>query len=205
MPSLPFVPFENVMLVTLVQSFDNEPQVNELYFQAPSAVNTTLMEDLATELVDWADTNLAPIHHNLWSLDLIRVRDMTSQFSYVIEYDSGLPVDGTHAATGSAPTNVALVCTFRSGLAGRAFRGRNYLGGLPMAMDDPSHFTTAYRDAVVASYENLPSYLTGLNLVHCIASRYINGERRVTGAATPVISYTVNVRADSQRRRLPAG
>lgn len=200
--SEPYVPFDKTMFVEFIQTFAGETVVNGIYVKGSSVVTTALMDDLAAELITWQDEQMQSLHHTSWQLTMLRIRDLTSQFSFVKEYTDGLPISGNHAAAASTPGNAALVVTFRTGLAGRSFRGRNYIGGLPLVMDDPNHFTDAFAAALQAAYATLPTVLDTLTLTHVVASRWINGVLRTTGAATPVTGYTVNDQVDSQRRRL---
>jgi hypothetical protein len=105
----------------------------------------------------------------------------------------------------SSPANVTACISFRTGLSGRSYRGRNYIAGIQEEDTSGSRFAAALLTGLQSAYEALGDVLTGLAnpAQHVVLSRYALGSLRPEAIPTAVLSYLfVDDAVDSQRRRL---
>lgn len=151
--------------------------------RAPSA-------DLADDIKVWWDIDLQPVTSQHYLLELIKLR------SDVGEAD--LVVNETGAVSGATmPPNVAALVQKRTGLAGRANRGRMYLPGvLPEdTVDNGGTISTVQRDGLQVVMEHLLDMADtnwgGVQLFH-------NG----SSDPTTVTSLPVLATVATQRRRV---
>lgn len=112
------------------------------------------------------------------------------------------PVTGQQVTT-SAPNNVALAVAGKTGFSGRWARGRNYLAGLNISEVVDNYIGTALAAAILADMVTLKESLTAENFTLGVASFFYNGAPRTFGVLTPYTMFTVDLRVDTQRKRLP--
>lgn len=125
-------------------------------------------------------------------LQEIEVRDASGE--------TGLAYTTTYAAPGTGantplPYQVAAVVSWRTGVAGKSFRGRSYIAG----WNEAGNSATGRIDAAVVTdlkdaAENLVAALQAVDTPLVIYSRKLD-------VATPVTSVQVDNRWDIQRRR----
>jgi hypothetical protein len=130
-------------------------------------------------------------------LDQIQCRKLDPLDPQAYDSTTGLPSGGTVASPCEA-ANVTLTISWRTGLAGRKYRGRNYIAGVAEA------FVTAL-DAIT------PAFLSAVSSV----ADYLFNAPLVAGGLVPCVfhlgpdtvtqiqSYVIEAIIDSQRRRLP--
>jgi len=203
MPTLPFIPFENMVEVAIKQVMDSQEVINTLCFQYSGELGPTELLNLATALDGVIQSSYATRHSPIITYTGLYLRDFTTSTSPVLDYFA-VPVTGT-AGGATMPNNAAWCIKFLSGLAGRSTRGRNYVAGLSAdLMDDRNHVKATWAANMVAFYEALQSAAGDVGGIFCIASRYIDNVRRDVGQTYTVtsIGYTDLV-VDSQRDRLP--
>lgn len=114
------------------------------------------------------------------------------------------PVIPGGSANAAVPNNVAIVLTMNTALTGRSFRGRAYHAGLTRAAVTGNNIDTTLAASILTDYIQLTANLAVANAVLVVASFQTGGAPRAEGVATPVQSFAVNTRIDTQRRRLPA-
>ena len=219
---LPFVPCVNTAQVTLAYTqADGSPAINTLWFRGSSSYTASKLSDLADGLAAWwndgtgsgADVGLKSITSHTVSLVSVTARDMATQHGHVVVWTAGLPIVG--AVSGDAvELGLTYATTFRTGLAGVAYRGRNYMVGVPTSsVSDPGQniVDTALSTALDVAYGGLITYVPTIGSnsdAHAVASRYhmVGGvlTARDAGIVTPVLSYGhANQYLDFQRRRAP--
>jgi len=102
------------------------------------------------------------------------------------------------------PSHVAVVVSLRTGLAGRSYRGRLYIGGLTELQVDGDYPNAGVRNALTAGVSAVIIGMLGANQRPVVVSRYQAGLPRNPGVANPIISVlNVTQRVGSQRKRLP--
>ena len=125
-------------------------------------------------------------------------RDLTDQYSWSIAHGVGLTGE---VASDALPTTDALVMTFRTNQVGRAFRGRNYIAGIPKANVENSVFDPVLRASFVTYYNNLLVVPTTYSALMVVASRQLNNVPRTTGHKTVVSSFTAQANPGTMRKR----
>lgn len=155
----------------------------------------------------WID-NILPVMSEKYVFEDVRVVNFASP-----PVEAMLDGDATEGGVAGemSPGNVAVCASFRTGFSGGSFRGRMYLGGVPLSPgdpDDPNHlatdFLTNYQNAMEAWYQDLIDD----DLQPIVISRYNKAavptppHKRTTPILVGITSVSVNSRLDSQRRRL---
>jgi len=202
-----FVPVANVAHITLEGSVDRQQTINDLYFEiSGGGITPTNILDITSAAAIWFQTQLAPLLSDNWTALRVKGRDLTSALSFVAEA-SAVAVGGV--ANEAAPNNVAACIKFATALAGRSFRGRNYVPAVPNSVITLNTMDTTFINAVESAYNLMAgpgSFLPGWQWV--VVSRFTGGSPgipsvpRVAGIATPVAnSVFVNPFVKSMRSR----
>jgi malonyl CoA-acyl carrier protein transacylase len=99
---------------------------------------------------------------------------------------------------------VSAVFSLKTGLAGRSYRGRLYIGGFSEQQTDGNFLLSSVLNAL---RDGLISVIDGINNANrqvVVVSRYNERQARQTAVTTPVQSVQVRTfRLASQRKRLP--
>jgi hypothetical protein len=207
---MPFVPVANTVLAELRMTADNQFVENTLYFEYLTLPTLTEMQTLGQALIDWWDANIAPL---VWIGVELREVVVTA-----LNSGTGLQATVVPAVTqlgelnvSALPMNVSLTISFRTGLRGRSFRGRNYIVGLVEGQTTSANeVVSATSAAFVDAYNLLLDFGQDIGASWVVVSRFSgvdsNGDPipRAAGVTTPITSVLVvdNI-VDSQRRRLP--
>jgi hypothetical protein len=86
---------------------------------------------------------------------------------------------------------------------GRSFRGRMYIGGLPLsAVNNPISFYAANTDAVRDALDVLRTDTWTNDARWGVLTKYANKVARSEGFTTNIESVSIDTKIDSQRRRL---
>lgn len=201
---MPSVPTPNVAEIEIRTTLDGQPIENTLYAEFVGTITGAILDALAVAVEDWFATNLIP-----WLSDHLVMREV---YVHDMSAGSGLQAtSNTHSGTTGAITTVAMpgqvawVVKFLTGLAGRSFRGRNYVGGLSSTYCAGDFITAGFAAGIVGAYQML---LTGGGILPTdwqwvVVSRQSGGVPRVTGLTTPVnnVGFT-DLIVDTQRNRL---
>lgn len=194
-----------IVKIDLVQELDGQTVVNTVYALHEDVWTVPAATLLALDMIDWWDTNIAPFLTTAIELNLVRITDLSDPDGFIIEENSGLPINGD-VATEPHPNSIAIVVSFRSGLRGRRNRGRNFLTGFPSSAVATNDVDGTVAAGLVTSYEILSTMLTSdHDAAHVIYScRDIDSPEDVgLGVPVPVTTYIVNPIVGTQRRRLP--
>lgn len=130
------------------------------------------------------------------NVDYVECRDMGSIGAAVAQYLVPQPHAGGVGGD-CTPANAAFVISWRSGLAGRSHRGRQYLPSISESLTIGSTVNTAYLIAATALAVAQLGFInpSGIGLFQIIASRK-------NGTLTAVTSFIADINIDSQRKRL---
>lgn len=199
---MPFVPFPRVAKAELIYRQDGQVTENVLHYQALATFGPEAMEQLAEQLVFQWNAVLKPLTHSSTSLIAVRITDLQSISSPVLEYVTGLPIVGTQAGI-ALPNNVTVVAKLITASRGRSFRGRVYQVGMSANAISVNVLTSAYRTSLKAAWLTMLSMGGESDWRLVVASRISNGAPRGEGVSTIVTDVSVNPTLDSQRRRLP--
>lgn len=198
-----FIPFDKVVKVDWVYSFENSEMVNSFYWKFTEPINESILAAVIDNANTWWDENLRLEQVSALSLIKMRATDLTSQNAQSVEVGISPPVQG--ANTGQAlPANVAYQVSWTTGFRGRSFRGRSFWPGFPEDDSSGSTWATAVhtRTAVYAYNLRIVDF-EPYTATPVVCSREYNGVPRTVGVATPITGHTIYTYVASQRRRLP--
>lgn len=196
---MPFVPTVNAIKVSIEGTLAGQLWVLTLQIGKATAVTQADVTNAASGVLGWFGAQMLPALTTATLWTQVVARTMANQTDLPVT----LPATGNGTqAVPSLPNGTALVTTFRTNMAGRSGRGRNYLMGLANNSGTSVSPAAGTITAVDAAYTALNSFLTPSNLFHAVVSLFSNGAPRVAGLVNAVTSYTVDDSYDSQRRRL---
>lgn len=184
-----------VCKVAMVYARDTRQFINTLHFAKTTGWSLTDMQLLATDIVAWWEDFLRVGIPASVSLQQVQVRLLDPSNPIAYDFAPSPPIPGTSSDPAS-PANVSLTVSWRTGLAGRKYRGRIYVPGITEAVaqlfDDASAaFVT---QMALAGAELISGALSGTGL---LAIFHLN-----TNTFTYVTSVVIESLLDSQRRRL---
>lgn len=200
---MPFIPVPQVCQAEMIYRWDNAIVENVHHFYGESPFTVTEMTDLGEFLINWWDTNLQASAPTNLQLINVRLTDLTTDTSPVVNVVTGLPLTGS-AVSPSLPNNVTCVFTKRTQFRGRSFRGRTYHIGLNEAEVTGNTVGSGTVSAYIVIYNYLLSpTINDFTWELSVVSRYTDNAPRAFGLATAVLTFTSDGIVDSQRRRLP--
>lgn len=204
---MPIYPVPNNPLIVktaLIFQRDTRTMVNVLHWWRAAGWDLSQMLSQAIALKNWVDTYYRAVFPPQTSLVQVQVRKYDPAAPLAQDYAVSPVLLGTRGTVSEA-ANVTSTLSLRSGLAGRAYRGRIYVPGL-------SESDVAQNDQLASS---LVSLLTtaAVQLVTSVGT--FNGSQPVVfhrplpvpkpldNTFTPINSYVIENIVDSQRKRLP--
>jgi hypothetical protein len=200
---MPFVPATNVVQVTIDQIYGSQPLANVFNVQFGSPVTEVGLTDLSDTILTWLSSSYSPLMHLGWSAVGLRMRDLTTQEGLIRETTIG-GMAGALSGT-PLPSSIAMCVSLRTGLGGRARRGRFYVSGLTAALLETLNqnlFTAAAVSARVASITALIGDLDTAGTPWVIVSKFFNNAPRVAALVTEVeTALSTDFTVDSQRGR----
>lgn len=181
--------------VNMVFSRDTRTFNNTFHVYRAAGWSLATMTTLATAFESWWNANYKTFVWTGIALTQIQVRNYNPVLPLAYDYTPSTPISGL--ATGSPdPASATLATSWRTGLAGRKYRGRFYtVGMLEGHSQDNDTVTGAY---VVAAGTAASTLIA--NLVAAGFSLMIF--HRIDNTFTQVVSTVVENLVDSQRRRL---
>lgn len=195
---------DNVAQADVVHIWDGQTVENVLYFFYTNPINEAGLLNLATGLRDYWQTNMLPLMSSLVAFQYVEVTHLTPSPAYTATVPANSPNVGGDSNPAS-PNNVSITVSFRTGVTGRSYRGRNYWLGLTEPNVINSSVNPAHAALIVDAYAGM----TGPDTIATdwrwgVYSRYVNGVPRETGQFTDITTVLItDYVVDSQRRRLP--
>jgi hypothetical protein len=181
---------------TLQYLRDTRTFENVFHVRDTGGWNVADMTVAAQTFRDWWDTQMKLQSPNVVGLKAVFARLYDPSNPLAVDLPVSPPIFG-NATDSCSPANVTSTLSFRTGLAGRKFRGRVYVPGyteLQTNTDDTIGSGLVTRNAIAAG-GIIGIWPTGQNLVVF---------HRATNTFTPITTYIIENIIDSQRRRLPA-
>lgn len=178
---------------------------NTLYFAFPDDPLLSEVAQLAASVGQWAVAEYCPVLAADYIYRRTEAQSLATELAPAVTDVVGTGTPGGNADTPAAPGGTCLAVSFRSGLGGRAYRGRNYVSGLPTGHISGNQLDETVTNQLVDAYSALMTYILDdlPDAVHVVVSRWAAGVKRPTGIHTPVTTYLATNRdIDSQRRRL---
>lgn len=196
-------PIPNSARVELRFTCLGEQIENTLWFDHGDTLpNNADLGTLADLVGEWWTTNVRILQHTALTLREIYVQTQDgSGIEWTAVPDS--TSDSGTLDTEAMPNNVVLCVSFRTGLSGRSYRGRNYVPGLTVTGVVGNFVTQVFADDMVAAYTELLVATSTGEWTWGVASHFSAGVPRIEGVITPITSVVVtDLAVDSQRRRL---
>lgn len=201
--ALPLV--ANTCKVVIRNMVDRQLMINDLYFRNEVEGITPLgLADLVTSIASWWTLNVLPLLSEDVVFGVVSARDLSVGIGAEYELSQGPALGGV--ASEAAPNNVCIAVSFRTGVAGRSFRGRNYISGIPNSTININVLSGTFGVDITDAYNLL---LVGggalpANWVWVVTSYFTGGAPRAVGLTTPIMqAILTDTVVDSQRRRLP--
>lgn len=199
-----FIPVPDTVMAELRMAINGQQVENTLYFQKEGGWNVPGATQLANDLLVWWTTLLSVQLSEQLVLREVTVSDLNVVDSFQVTVPAPTPNPSGGVVGEAEPNNVSLTVSFRTGLRGRSFRGRNYVVGIPKEKTLNSQVISTFSAYMQGSYQGIPSAITLSGGTWVVASRFHANAPRVTGVSTPVTAVVVvDDFVDSQRRRLP--
>lgn len=201
---MPTVFNPNVAEVNLIHRWDGQQVENLLYFFSTVEPGQQDLKDLADGVKEYWQTNMLPLMSNQVAFLLAEVQKCEPVPAETASASADLPNTGGDTNP-SMPNSTSITITFRTGLSGRSYRGRNFWLGLTEPNVVNSYVEPTLVASVVGAYNGMvgnDAVVTGWHWG--VYSQYHNGVPRETGLFTSITNATViDYVVDSQRRRLP--
>lgn len=196
-----FIPVPNgyQAILGFSESVSGQTWSNTLWFEAVGATGADMVT-LANDLVFWWSEYVNDYIVENVTLEGVTVYDMSSPTAPKVE-SSSTPPSGSVVAE-SSPLNVAAIITFYTLTRGRSGRGRNYVAGTGINVQDPTTIDQVTLNGLVSAYGILISGLASI-FTWCVCQRYENNAPLVAGVLRPIT--TVAGRSNkwgTQRRRV---
>jgi len=201
---MPFIPVPNVVEYRMVHTYLNQRLTNSIYVQYDQPPSPNDLQTGAQQIAQLWAANIIPNLSSDCVFTEVYARDLSFQSSFVYTF-TGTPLPVSGSAFGQPmPSHVAVVVSLRTGLAGRSYRGRLYIGGLTELQVDGDYPNPAVRNAITVGVSAVIVGMLGATQRPVVVSRYQAGLPRNPGVATPILSVlNVTRRVASQRKRLP--
>lgn len=184
-----------------------------LHANSESSERATVLHFVTSAAHAWTTPELNTLCQNFWAacgtgikqsmvpgvnFREITARDMDVEAGALGSYSIPQPSPGIRGGTDMLPANCALVISWRTGIAGRKYRGRSYWYGASDADAQGSLPSTSFGTAVSTVAGLIGTFVNsgGVAVLLAVASRVLN-------ASTPVNAYVIDAVFDSQRKRLP--
>lgn len=196
-----FIPLPNTIKLVIEYTIGGKLQVNVLFVRKA----TTVVTDDLSDVCDVADGWDITYGQNIRSTGMAVTQFVATDESAV---NGGAFIKTLQPArpgvVGGAlnPNNVAAVLSLRTGLRGRSFRGRTYIGGQLEGNNIGDEINADYIEDVLDAYDQFQSLMLTAGFTWVVASRYSNNAPRLVGVTTTISELRMNTRIDTQRRRL---
>lgn len=192
-----FVPAPAVIAFDAIWTLDNQNVENTFNYHFGGTINYALLQAMATTYFNWVTSKISAWPTNC-ECNKVYVRDLTTQFSVVGEFQPPTPLVGT--ATGTVlPNSCSIAIKRETQKSGRANRGRVYWLAIREAdRADDNHLlptrANQFRDDLNTL---LASQLSDNSVQEVILHKKL-------GTFTIVTNYVcTDYTIDNQRRRLP--
>lgn len=204
---MPFVPFEDCVQVTIQGRVDGQLTVNDLAFRSSTGPRTLAdVNALVAAIGVWYDSSIATRLNEAWSGLVLTGKGLTNPNGLEVTQDFSATVGQISGE--AAPNNCSMCVSFRTGLSGRSFRGRNYVPVLTNSEVTGNMIDATWAAAIVAAYNDL-TFPANIGILPggwewVVLSRFAGGVERSVGVFTEITNVLVtDLVVDSQRRRLP--
>lgn len=174
---------------------------NQFYCNVNSSPPTNLHEAIGATFEAWLRDQWSTVASDQAEVNNIVVTDVRTAGGVQLTIVPATPLTGD--VSGEAmPTGTTITASWRTGLAGRSFRGRTYHVGLAESQCTGNSIASGIRTQMLTAYGRLILDTQAGDYPLAVCSRVSNGAPRVSGILTNVSAVIVEEFIDSQRRRL---
>lgn len=197
-----FVPAVNVIQAAMRFTYQGQKVENVFHLLKTSAIaDPTDFEAVGDILISWwVNEMLTNVLTNV-SLDSVDMVDLTTQTSPGLNWTLGLPRVGSNSGT-PIPNNVTFAVKWLAAGRGKAARGRTYHIGMSAEQCDGNQIDASVYAGFLAAYQELIEAFNTTAYSLVIVSRVLNKTPRATAALATILSASIDLDLDSQRRRL---
>jgi hypothetical protein len=175
---------------------------NTLFLRQGDAWTPEQLASAASLMRGWWFASIMPNLSEDYIFREVFIKDLSIEAGDEASDATGYGIQGSTAFP-ALPGNVTFAVSFRTGKAGRSFRGRNYLPGIPSNEVSGDQISPSTAAGYAGMYEALLTALVGSDFTWVVLSRVADGVLRAAGLSTDVISViSTDVILDSMRRRL---
>lgn len=188
-----------VAKLTLLGNRDTREWVNTLHVAKTSGSMTgTDLHIICLAIKAWWDAAYKVVFPAGIVLDVIEARKLDPSDPLAEDFTTGLPSAGTNANTLLEAGNVTETISWRTGFAGRKYRGRIYIPGVAQAFANQDDRATSPLVAL------LTTAATQLILGVATAGPYeLAVFHKFDNTYTAITQFVIEAILDSMRRRLP--
>ena len=124
-------PPNNPRVAKAIMSYTSDTRLfqNILHFSAGSPWTAVQLDTLATDIIAWWNTFYKVRMSSDVALSLVQTRKLDPSNPLGVDKPVIPPIPGQQGSS-STPSNATVTMSFRTGLAGRRFRGRIYVPGI---------------------------------------------------------------------------
>jgi hypothetical protein len=197
-----FQPVVGVAEVDIRGTLNGQLVENTIFLRNGDGWTSTNLAEAATDIRDWWFAEMMPHIASGYAFREVFIKDLSVEAGEEASNAIGFGILGGDTSQ-AMPGNVSLAVSFRTGLAGRSFRGRNFVPGLTVGDVGGNTVTTDFQTVVQDAYNALLTALADSDFTWVVVSRVADHVLRESGLSTPVISaFVTDVLIDSMRRRL---
>lgn len=189
--------------IAVEYDWNNKLVVNVYHVTTTDPITTVHLVDIATAFRDTIIAGLLGFLADEISLVSITALNLNEPNGERIVLGVTPPSPGLYVGQ-SVSNNVASVASLKTALTGRSFQGRSYIPGVPEQEVAQNELSALIATGIITWFTSLEAALAIENTELVVASFQTLLLPRGEGVATPVDSVHVNLRVDTQRRRLPA-
>jgi len=189
-----------VAKVSFVGHRDTREWVNTFHVhKSTGALNAADLAAIASAFYNWWHNWYRLAFPASIVLDQIQVRKLDPTDPLAYDDTTSLPEGGT-AGAGSGileAANVTQTISWRTGLAGKKYRGRNYIPGILEAWSSDDRATSVLNTLLAAAADALITTVLGAT-VYDLGVFHLGPD-----TITDIVTFVIDAILDSQRRRLP--
>ena len=198
---MPFYRVPNTIKMELLFGAQGQKLENVLHIECAQAPGTAIAIAIAGDVISWWNSTMKPLIASDVALTGIRMTSLDSSDGFQLEYNVGLPIFGTAAATG-LPLNVTACIRLTTYQRGRAYTGKLFHVGMINAQTAGNALYSGFVATLKNAYEGLISALTDTDYLPVVVSKVLHGVVRTNPEVTTIVGVAVESYLDSQRRRL---
>lgn len=202
--SHPFIPMPNTCSVEMIYSCAGQIYENQIHVGKGSPYSLADIQALRAIIDTWDNTNWKTQRSGASSLVRIRTKALDSLGAPYEDFALATPRAGLDGTTLHA-LNVAFCIKLSTGLTGRSYRGRLYIGAISNdLLQTPVTMSVTAANNFIGQLTTLKNNLSAAGHTWYVVSYRQNKTWLTTGVRTAVTTFiAVDYNLDSMRSRLP--